>query len=81
MNHFLIATSDTVIGQVRNFADAYDYQAAANARLMAAAPDLLDSAHAALAYVVSMGNLRDGTEASQLQLTLRTAIAKAEGRS
>lgn len=51
----------------------------ANALMIAAAPDLLSAAHFALTYVVSMGNLRDGSEASQLQRSLRAAIAKAEG--
>jgi hypothetical protein len=51
-----------------------DYQ------LMAAAPDLLKAVHAALSYVVGIGNLRDGSEASQLQRTLRAAISKTKER-
>lgn len=52
----------------------------ANANVLAAAPDLLRAVDAALGYIVSRGDLREGTEASSLQTMLRAAIAKAEGR-
>jgi hypothetical protein len=78
MNHFLIATvaDPTVIASVRNFTQAYDYQAAANARLIAAAPELLDALIAALDVLPDC----DNGEADAVIVQVRAAIAKAEGR-
>lgn len=52
----------------------------ANARLIAAAPDLLKVAHWALSRLISTSALTEGSEAMQLQRALRAAIARAEGR-
>lgn len=49
----------------------------ANARLIAAAPDLLAAAQWAFAVI----DPRSGQEASDLSAALRTALAKAEGRA
>jgi len=56
---------------------------AANARLIASAPDLLSAlqeAYNAIAWDIPGGNLSD-TEAETLLDTIRAAIAKAEGRA
>lgn len=58
----------------------------ANGRLMAAAPELLEAAEAALVYFEDREDVLDGhdgrpkpNEAMQLATLLRAAIAKAEG--
>ena len=49
----------------------------ANARLIAAAPDLLAACQEALDY---LGRIDEGSEGCELRDSLRAAIAKAEGR-
>lgn len=53
---------------------------AANARLMAAAPELLEACRTALALMEGMEEFHDGAEGTDARRAIEAAIAKAEGR-
>jgi len=61
------------------YGDRHLSEATENARLIAAAPDLLEAAKASLAAIASRRRLADG-EPEFVEMSLRAAIEKATGR-
>jgi len=74
-----VNTYDQSDGMFHPLADVYGVNRDANARLIAAAPDLLAAAKRALNFIENTeGEIGCSLESGEL---LRAAIAKAEGRS
>ena len=74
----ILAGADIVVAELSNLHVGTEV-AEANARLMTAAPDLLEACKAALAASRDMwGNARQWTKTGKVHAVLEAAIAKAE---